>query len=348
MSQTLAESPASPISRDGRTKSDFQSLLLPYRTPSAVASVAQLVLTFALFAGGWWAAYQALAISYWLTLLAAIPTSVLVVRLFCLMHDCGHGAYFRSKSISDVIGFFLGVLTWTPYFSWRRFHACHHASNGNLDRRSAGGEIRLLTVKEYQAASPWKQRLYRFYRHPAILFGVGPLWHFMVLQRFTYDIPSNWRFERRALYATNVAIVLSVALACWVFGTAEFFAVHLPITALSSSIGVWLFYIQHNYEEAYWRSTEKWSFVDAALEGSSYYRLPRFLEWLTASSGLHHIHHLDSRIPNYKLRRCMDENPEFQRAPQVSLRESLRCAHLKLWDEATNRMVGFDAATLRN
>lgn len=327
----------------GLSKSDFQELLVPYRHPSYPLSLAQLLLTLGLFALCWWGAYSALNVSYALTLVLVVPTAFLVVRLFCLMHDCGHGAYFRSKRLADMVGFCLGVLTWTPYFSWRRFHACHHASNGNLDRRSAGGEIRLWTVREYQESGPWARWGYRFYRHPIVLFGFGPLWHFAVLQRFAYDIPRNWRFERWALYGTNVALVSGLALASWLFGPAKFWAVHLPVTALSCSIGVWLFYIQHNYDQAYWRNTENWSFVEAALEGSSYYELPRWLEWLTASIGLHHIHHLDSRIPNYRLRRCMEEHPEFQNAPKVSIRQSLSCAHLKLWDEDAGRLVGFDA-----
>lgn len=328
----------------GNTKSDFGRLLAPYRRPDWRKSLGQVVVSVVLFLGCWTAAYQCLQLSYWLTLLWALPTAGLTVRIFCIMHDCSHGSFFRSRRVADAVGSLLGLFCCTPYGHWRRLHATHHATSGNLERRGEGGDIRVMTVREYQQARPLVRWIYRLYRNPIVLFGIGPTVFFLIEQRFTFGVPADWKSQRAAIHGTNLSLLVIIMALCWWLGAAAFVAVQLPITMIATSAGVWLFYVQHNYQYAYWKHDSDWSFVDAALLGSSYCRLPRILEWTTASIGLHHIHHLDSKIPNYHLRTCLEENVEFQRAPEMTLLQTLACAQLKLWDEDGQRMVRFAAA----
>jgi omega-6 fatty acid desaturase (delta-12 desaturase) len=273
----------------------------------------------------------------------AVPTALLVVRLFIFQHDCGHRSFFRSKTANDAVGFALGMLTFTPYYCWRRQHAMHHACSGDLDRRGKAGEILTMTVEEYRNAS-WFQRLYyRVYRHPLVLFGFGAFYQFIVRQRFTLQIPKSWKQERRSVHLTNAGLLLIVLTMSWLVGPWEFVLIEVPVMFLAAGIGVWLFYMQHQYEDAYWRRNKSWNYVEAAMAGSSYYRLPKILQWFTGSIGLHHIHHLDARIPNYRLQQCHDANPALQRVHEFSLRDSGACLHAKLWDEEQGKMVGFEA-----
>lgn len=297
-------------------------------------------MTAAAFVLIWLGMWVSLGHGYWITLLLAVPAAGLLLRLFVIQHDCGHGSLFRSRRVNDLIGRIIGVLTLTPYDYWRRTHAAHHASSGNLDRRGIG-DITTLTVREYLGLSRWRRFAYRFYRHPLVLFGIGPTYLFILKHRLPLDMPLVRSGLWRNLLATNVAIVASTVGLALLVGPLALLKLHLPIVLLASSAGIWLFYVQHQFADSYWRRDGKWNFHQAALQGSSYYSLPRPLQWLTANIGLHHIHHLCSRIPNYRLQECLDENPELREARRLTLAESLRCARLALWNEETGRMVRF-------
>jgi omega-6 fatty acid desaturase (delta-12 desaturase) len=238
----------------------------------------------------------------------------------------------------------LSFITFTPYTYWRRTHAMHHACSGDLDRRGKSGEIFTLTVEEYRQAGWWQRLCYRIYRHPLVLFGVGPIVHFAICQRLTGKIPAAWKKERRSVHLTNAGLLLIALAMSWLVGPLTFLMVQIPIMVISASIGVWLFYMQHQYEAAYWKRGDDWDYVAAAMAGSSHYRLPGILRWFTGSIGLHHVHHLDARIPNYRLQQCHDDNPELQQVQEFTLWESLACAHWKLWDERQQKMVGFKSA----
>jgi omega-6 fatty acid desaturase (delta-12 desaturase) len=295
------------------------------------------------FCGLWYVMYLSLSWSYWLTLLLAIPTAGLLVRLFIIQHDCGHYSFFRSRRANDVLGTFCGLLTLTPYRLWRRSHSRHHASSGNLTHRGHG-DVWVLTVDEYFSRSYWGQLQYRLYRHPLFLFAIGPSLLFIVRQRLTYCVPRAWQRERNSVHITNLGILAALIAAWCTIGLASVLLVHLPILVIAASIGSWLFFIQHQYETAYWQRNDRWDFIRSAFDGSSYYRLPRLLQWFSGNIGFHHIHHLESRIPNYNLPVCYAAYPELRQAVTVSLRDSIRCSRLKLWDEQLQRMVTFNEA----
>jgi omega-6 fatty acid desaturase (delta-12 desaturase) len=247
---------------------------------------------------------------------------------------------------NHAVGAALGVVTLFPYGYWRRTHAIHHATSGNLDQREFG-DIRTLTVGEYRARSPWGRLAYRLYRNPLILFGVGPFSQFVIKHRFPFDIPWAWRREWASALWTNLGIAAVAGGLCALVGWQTFLIVHLSIIALAGPLGVWLFYVQHQFEETYWDHEDAWDFYRAGAHGSSFYDLPRVLHWFTGNIGYHHIHHLCSRIPNYRLRQAFDENPALQRVTRLTLRQSLRCARLRLWDEERRAMVGFREGRMR-
>jgi omega-6 fatty acid desaturase (delta-12 desaturase) len=312
--------------------------LAPYKDPVFRRSVWQLVINAVLFAGAWAIMYLSLGVSYWLTLLLAVPAAFMLIRLFIVQHDLGHGAFFRSPRISDFVGSIIGVLTLTPYHYWKKTHAMHHATSGNLEHRGFG-DIDTLTVDEYHALSRWGRLKYRVYRHPAVLFGVGAVLHFFVRHRLPTIVPRTWTRERRSILWTDVGLAAFIVLMGVLVGFRQFFLVHVPLMALSGSIGVWLFYVQHQFEPTYWEHDERWIYEEAALAGSSYYRLPRLLQWATGNIGLHHVHHLNARIPNYRLQEVLDSVPELRRVTTLTLRDSFRCVRLALWDEQQRKLV---------
>jgi omega-6 fatty acid desaturase (delta-12 desaturase) len=274
-----------------------------------------------------------------MALALALPAAGFLVRLFIIQHDCAHGSFFPSRVANETLGTLLGVLTLTPHQYWTRTHALHHAGSGNLDERG-WGDIDTLTVREYLRLNRWRRLAYRLCRHPLVLFGIGPSFHFVIKHRLPWIVPAAWRRERASILATDLALLALLALALATIGLPRVLLVQAPITAISGACGVWLFYVQHQFERAYWRPGRDWSFEAAGLSGSSYYALPRPLQWLTGSIGLHHIHHLSPRVPSYRLQACLEQTPEL-RVPPLTLRASLRCAGLALWDETAGVLVSF-------
>ena len=318
----------------------WNELLSPYYGPDRRRSVVQVALTSAVFVGLWLAMVWSLEIGYWLTLLLALPTAGFLMRLFMIQHDCGHGSFFKSHRAANTVGFVIGVLTLTPYHYWRKTHAYHHAHSGDLDFRGFG-DIETLTLREYLALSRGRRLAYRFYRHPLILFLVGPLFHFIVKHRYPWDIPRTWKREWASVWWTNVALVVLVAVAWLTIGLDRFLLVQVPITVFSSSRGVSLFYVQHQYETTYWDDHPQWDYFEAGLHGSSHLVLPQPLQWLTANIGLHHVHHLSSRIPNYRLPDCLASTPELQSATRITMRQGIKTMALALWDEKHRQLIRF-------
>jgi omega-6 fatty acid desaturase (delta-12 desaturase) len=318
----------------------WTQILARYRIPSPVRSIVELAITAGPLVVLWILMWATLDLSYWLCLLLAVPAAGFLVRLFMLQHDCGHGAFFRHRLTNDWVGRLIGVLTLTPYDFWRRTHAIHHSTSGNLDRRGTG-DIDTLTVHEYLARSRWGRLCYRVYRHPIIMFGVGPAYLFIVRHRLPVGLMRGGWQPWLSTMATNVAIAALVATMIWLVGVGAFLLVHIPIMVLAASIGVWLFYVQHQFEDTVWVHDRAWNLHEAALHGSSYYDLPRVLRWFTANIGAHHIHHLCSRIPCYRLPLVLRDYPDLRDIGQLTLVQSFRCVRLVLWDEGQQRLVSF-------
>jgi acyl-lipid omega-6 desaturase (Delta-12 desaturase) len=286
-----------------------------------------------------WGIKALLTVSVLAALVLTLPAAGLLVRTFIFMHDCAHGSFFASRRLSDTVGLVTGVITLTPFAQWRRDHALHHASSGDLDRRG-NGDVPTLTVREYVARSPGAQLRYRLIRHPASLLLVGPI-HLALNQRFQATSNKTTRSSRASVWVTNLAILASLAAALFVFGwRTVLIAYGLPYY-LAAMAGVWLFYIQHQFEDAYWAPHNEWDYLDAALRGSSHLQLPAVLRWFTGSIGLHHVHHASPKIPNYRLQACHDSNRVFQKSPVVTLRSGMAALNLALWDETRGRMVRF-------
>jgi len=324
----------------------WHKVLAPYKRPSVRAAVAQLLDTGLPFALLWFLMVRSLAVSYALTLALAVPTGFLFIRLFILQHDCGHGSFFPSRTANKVVGSLLGVVTLFPFGYWKRTHAVHHATSGNLDHRELG-DVKTYTVREYLGFTPMHRWLYRLYRHPLVLLGFGPAYQFVLKHRFPFDIPWSWKREWASVLWTNAGIAVTFAALAAAVGWQAVLLVHLPVVLIAGAVGVFLFFVQHQFEETYWAPEETWSFYRAGVHGSSFFDLPPALHWLTANIGYHHLHHMSTRVPNYRLRECFDSHPRLQQAPRLTLRTSLRSARLRLWDAQAQRMVPF-AAVRRN
>ncbi len=315
-----------------------RDLMAPYQAPTAVRSAWQVLNTLVPFALLWWIMYRCLAVSYWLALPFAVLAAGFHVRIFIIFHDCGHGSFFKSRLANDLLGCLAGVLTFTPYFQWRWEHAVHHSSAGNLDKRGTG-DVWTLTVQEYLEAGRWKRFAYRLVRNPVVLFGVGPLVLFLVLQRLV--VPKAGRRERLSVYGTNLALLAMAAAHGWFFGLSAYLVLQLTVLLVAGSAGVWLFYVQHQFEGVYWARHGEWDYATGALQGSSFYKLPRILQWFTGNIGFHHVHHLRPGIPNYRLEKCHNAVPLFQSVKPITLFSSLKSITFRLWDEPARRLVGF-------
>ncbi|MDP2653071.1 MAG: fatty acid desaturase [Candidatus Omnitrophota bacterium] len=316
----------------------WQKIVARYQKPRLARSVWQLVNTLVPYAVLWVLMYHSLSVSYWITLALAVFAAGLMVRIFIIFHDCGHGAFFNSLRANNLWGFITGVLTFTPYDFWRHEHAQHHAAAGNLDKRGFG-DVWTMTVKEYLKASRWTRIKYRFVRNPVCLFLIGPAILFLVIHR----IPWTYGGERgrRGTHLTNLGILaVGMAMSLWI-GWEAYLLIQIPTLVMAASAGVWLFYVQHQFEGVYWERQKDWDYVTEALKGSSFYKLPRVLQWFTGSIGFHHIHHLCPKIPNYFLEKCYNENPLFQEIKPITFFSSFKSLTFRLWDEQCNRLVGF-------
>jgi omega-6 fatty acid desaturase (delta-12 desaturase) len=318
--------------------SAWKEIVARYQKPSVPRGVWQIVNTLVPYAALWYLMYLALTVSYWLAVPLEVLAGAFLVRLFIIQHDCGHGSFFKSRKANDILGFITGVLTFVPYYHWRWEHSLHHATSGDLDRRGVG-DIWTLTVQEYLESSRWQKFAYRLARNPIILFVIAPLFIFLVKQRVP-KAEAGPR-ERNSVYWTNLALLGMAAGLSWVFGLKAYVLIQLTVMAVAGSAGVWLFYVQHQFEDVYWERGKEWDYATAALQGSSFYKLPKVLQWFSGNIGFHHIHHLSPRIPNYHLEKCHKAEPLFQRVKPVTLFSSFKSFTFRLWDEQRRKLVGY-------
>ena len=332
-----SDTPSTPDNRPAG-KMAWQHFVAKYQRPSTARALWQLLDTVVPYGLLWALMYLSLQVSWWLTLPLAAVAGALLVRIFIIFHDCGHGSYFKSRWANDTVGFISGVLTFTPYYHWRWEHAIHHGSSGDLDKRGMG-DVWTMTVQEYLESSRWKRFAYQLARNPFVLFVIAPLTIFVIGQRF--PSPKASRRERESVWWMNLALLCVAVLLSWVFGTRAYLLIQLTVMSVAGAGGVWLFYMQHQFEDAYWERGNNWSYAKAALQGSSFYKLPRVLQWFSGNIGFHHIHHLSPRIPNYNLQKCHEADPLFQQVRPMTLFSSLKSLSLRLWDENAKRLVGY-------
>jgi len=318
------------------------SRLAPYRAAENGRAVFELLITLVPFLALWAGMWELLRHGQYWALLGVIPAGGFIVRLFIIQHDCGHGSMFSSKKANDWVGRFISIMTLTPYDHWRRGHALHHAGSGNLDRRGIGDDITTLTVEEYDALPKWDKLKYRLYRHPVVMFGVGPAYVFILANRLPIGAMKR-KMPWISTLATNAAVAVLYGLLIWGVGLKAFLLIQTPIIIIGASIGVWMFYVQHQFDETHWSRTQEWTREDAALHGSSYYDLPAPLMWVTGNIGVHHVHHLSSRIPFYQLPRILKAHPELKQVGRLTLWESFKTVRLALWCESRKKMVSFAA-----
>ena len=324
--------------RTKKSVSEWKSLVAKFQQPHAGRAWCQVINTLGALLVLWVGLYFSLAVGWWLTILLSALAGLFLVRVFIIFHDCGHGSFLKSKRVNNTLGFITGLLTFTPFYHWKWEHSVHHASTGDLSRRGVG-DIWTLTVKEFLAATRWKRFTYRLARNPVVLFLIGPLLLFLGLQRFCAKAAKPR--EKKSVYQMNVAILaMSVGLIS-IFGFIPWLVIQLTMMTVAGSCGVWFFYVQHQFEDAYWVTGDEWDFTTAAMEGSSFYKLPRILQWFSGNIGFHHVHHLNSMIPNYNLERCHRSDPYFEDAPVLNFLGSLKTINYHLWDEDANKMIGF-------
>ena len=320
------------------TVAEWKAIVAEYQRPSLWRAIWQIVNTLCPYVALWYLIYCAFYVSWWLVAPLAALAGALLVRVFIIFHDCGHGSFFKSRWANDITGFITGLLNFTPYYQWRWEHGLHHATTGDLDRRGVG-DVWTMTVQEYLESSRWKRFAYKLARNPFVLFVLAPFYLFVIQQRIP-NRNADAR-ERHSVWYMNLAVLALVSALCWVFGPVRYLIVQAIVTGVGGAIGVWMFYVQHQFEDAYWERHEDWDFTAAALQGASFYKLPRVLQWISGNIGYHHIHHLSSRIPNYNLERCHNSHPVFQQVQPITIRVSLKSLAYRLWDENRRKLVGY-------
>lgn len=312
--------------------------IAPFERHDRRASIRQLMTTLLPLISLWYLSYLSLSVSYWLTMPLLLLTSGFVIRTFIIFHDCCHGSFFKSKLANEIMGNLAGILTMVPYHQWRYEHNVHHATSSNLDKRGTG-DMWIMTVEEYRDAPLMKRLAYRFYRHPLVTFGIGPIAIFLIKYRFNRK--EARLKERLNTHATTLALALLYTLLVWLVGWKAFVLIQAPVFFVSGMIGIWLFYVQHQFEDTYFDHDEEWNYVQAAVEGSSFYKLPKLLQWLTGNIGFHHVHHLSPRVPNYHLEKAHHASPPLQKATTITLRTSLKSLRFRLWDEEKRMFISF-------
>lgn len=320
-------------------RSDWRTIVAPYQRPNAARAIVQVATTLIPLAAVLYLMYRSLVLPYWTTLVLAVPAAGLLVRTFIIMHDCAHGSFLPWKRANSVLGWITGVLTLTPFGQWRHDHSLHHASAGDLNRRGHG-DVETMTVREYVALPPLKRLRYRLVRNPLVMLGLGPL-HWILTNRIPPRGADADRRQHISVWSANAAIALVFVAVSLLIGWRAVLLVYGPSMYLAAAAGIWLFYVQHQFEGTYWKKHDEWDYATAALRGSSYLKLPAVLHWFTGSIGLHHVHHLGPRIPNYALVQCHEENPEFHHVTILTLGQSARMLRLALWDETLERLVAF-------
>jgi len=323
----------------------WSAVLANYRQPSTIRSTLEIVITALPFTALWVLSAVAAVSGHWWGLPLSVLAAGFLVRLFILQHDCGHGSLFPRRAANDWAGRTMGVLTFTPYDCWRRTHAVHHATAGNLDQRGIG-DIETLTVGEYRALPWWGRTRYWLYRHPVVMFGLGPAWLFICQYRLPLGLMRAGLQPWMSTIATNSCIALLAGTLIYLMGLGPFLMVQMPIILIAATVGVWLFYVQHQFEETHWSEGEDWNFQRAALHGSSHYELPLVLRWFTGNIGIHHVHHLSSKVPFYRLPEILRDHPELRETGRITFLQSLSCIKLVLWDERAKRLVSFRDARM--
>lgn len=319
-------------------QSHLRKHIAPYEKADLRKSVRQIINTIIPYFIFWYLAYLSLSVHYSLTLVSALIASGFLVRIFIIFHDCCHQSFFKSRRANAILGTFTGILTYFCYDRWRHDHSTHHATSSNLNKRGTG-DITILTVNEYIASTKWQRLAYRLYRNPFVMFVLGPL--YLVLYSNRFSRKNARRKERMNTWFINAMIVLIAVLLSWAIGWQSFLLVQFPIIYIAAAAGIWLFYVQHQFEDSYFESEEEWDYVKAAIDGSSYYKLPKILQWMTGNIGFHHVHHLSPRVPNYYLEEVHEKTPALQEATTITLRSSLKALRFRLWDEANKRLISF-------
>lgn len=319
-------------------QANLKKRVAAFATPDKKASIQQLINTILPFFLIWFLAYQSLSVSIWLTLALAVVASGFVVRIFIIFHDCTHGSFFKNPKANRIVGTITGIMTLFAFEKWKRSHAIHHATSSNLDKRGTG-DVWVMTVDEYAAASFWGRLVYRLYRNPLVMFGLGPFYLFLLSNRFNRK--GAKRKERLNTYLINAFVVAIYGVLIWAIGWQAFLIIQMPIIFIAGSLGIWLFYVQHQFEDSYFENEDEWDFVKAAVDGSSYYKLPTVMQWITGSIGFHHVHHLSPRVPNYHLEKAHESTPPLKKATTITLVSSLKSIRFRLYDEASKSFVSF-------
>lgn len=327
------------------TDRSWEKVIMKYNHPSLLRSIWQICNSLIPYLVLWYFMIQSLKYSYWITLLLIILSCGFLIRTFIIFHDCGHGSFFSSKKANTIIGTIMGILSFTPYTMWTYQHAVHHATSGNLDKRGMG-DVWTMTVDEYQNSSKGLRFLYRAFRNPFLMFTVGPAFVILVQNRIT-NVKMT-KAQKRNVYFTNLLILIVAVSMSLLIGVKAYLIIQLPVLLIAHSMGLWLFYVQHQYEDAFWERSNNWDYKTAALKGSSFLKLPLVFQWFTGNIGFHHVHHLSSRIPNYNLPRCHYENDIFKEVKIINIRESFKTLRLSLWDEANRQMTSFRRIAVRS